>query len=431
MSLVAHKNRAHSRFGASSAHRWMACPGSVAATADIEDKPTAAALEGTQAHELLEGWLLSEPGDLDFIALWRAATGEMCEAVQVAVDYVEDLLEEYPDAILQVEKRFEIPVAVAPGEVFGTNDVCIFVPSLRLLYVIDFKYGAGIFVDVRGNKQLRFYALGALAAFKSDPATAAWEFDTVALVIIQPRIEWAEPIREEWIPVTDVLAFANDIGAAIIAAKQPDAPLVPGPAQCQWCAIRVSCPAREGLALAAVGEHFGDIREVAARPEALLVVKEITADRLSELLAAKAAIVAWLNEVEKEAVARLRAGEKVPGHKLVEATGRRRWEGDEGEIAGILATIGNRPAQDFCVLKLRGLGEVETLLKEATGGGLSKSEAAAAKKAALEQMALLTTKRSSGNLVLAAESDPRPAAHNAGSAFGEVVQIPHVMNDGE
>ena len=118
-------------------------------------------------------------------------------------------------------------------------------------------------MDVRGNKQLRFYGLGALATQQH------LEIDSVCLVIIQPRVEWREPVQEEWLPVEDLLAFGPEIGEAIARCKAPDAPLVPGEAQCHFCAAAVTCPAREAHALAAVDETFSSVEQL--RPDAMPV----------------------------------------------------------------------------------------------------------------------------------------------------------------
>ena len=44
----------HAKLSASGAHRWMACPGSVAAEDGLPDKSSSFAEEGTIAHDVME-----------------------------------------------------------------------------------------------------------------------------------------------------------------------------------------------------------------------------------------------------------------------------------------------------------------------------------------------------------------------------------------
>src|SRR5690606_26092408 len=49
-----HADRAHAELGASSAHRWMKCAGSIALSRGIPNVDSEYAREGTAAHELAE-----------------------------------------------------------------------------------------------------------------------------------------------------------------------------------------------------------------------------------------------------------------------------------------------------------------------------------------------------------------------------------------
>ena len=51
---MGHEERTHALFGASSAHRWLSCPGSLLLEKDFPDTKSEAAAEGTLAHELAE-----------------------------------------------------------------------------------------------------------------------------------------------------------------------------------------------------------------------------------------------------------------------------------------------------------------------------------------------------------------------------------------
>ena len=82
-------NIAHAKLGASNAHRWMACPGSVAAEDGLPDQSSPFALEGTEAHDLGEK-ALGDYGVLD-----TYPNSEMAEFVRVYVDYVKQWVDYY------------------------------------------------------------------------------------------------------------------------------------------------------------------------------------------------------------------------------------------------------------------------------------------------------------------------------------------------
>lgn len=76
----------HSKVGASSAKRWMACPGSVRLSEGIESKSSKFSIEGTQAHALAEQWLTAGECPVN-------ADQEMAENVRVYVDWVSAQME--------------------------------------------------------------------------------------------------------------------------------------------------------------------------------------------------------------------------------------------------------------------------------------------------------------------------------------------------
>mgnify|MGYP000296993732 FL=1 len=58
---------AHAKLGASNAHRWLHCPGSVKAEEGFKDKGSVFAAEGTAAHELSELALMHDREPQDWI----------------------------------------------------------------------------------------------------------------------------------------------------------------------------------------------------------------------------------------------------------------------------------------------------------------------------------------------------------------------------
>ena len=421
--MVDHSVRLHSKYSASAASRWFACPGSVRLSEGVPETTSSYALEGTKAHELLEQRLRADlaldHSDKRLAAdAWVAAGRDTQAAVEIALDYVGDILARYTDAVVLLENRFTIPSEAAPGEVFGTNDICIYIPSLRLLYVIDYKHGAGVAVEVRGNKQLRFYGVGAVFA-----SHLGWAVENVVLVIVQPRALHAEgPIREERISVSDLIDFSADIDDRLRATQEPDAPLVPGEEQCRFCPAKIQCPARERMALAAVGDSFSDVRQIttATVPDPAT----LSVDRIGHILGAKKLIIDWLEAVETHAITLASSGVHIPGRKLVAPYGRRSWNADTAAIAEELALLTATEPKDWFEMSLLGITAAETKLKAAAKAlpGSTKTTV----KDAVDKMAFLTTKKSSDKLTLVSEDDPRPPATTAVQAFDGVVPLAYI-----
>lgn len=354
-------DKAHASLGASKAHRWMVCHGSLKMEAPYPDTSSSYADEGTAAHELME-WCLTSGQDAASYAgriITVEKSGrkfevdeEMVENVQQYVDYVRDVMAQDPDAVLMVETTVDFgrylfdpgtkwPVKDENGEIvgwtdpeaYGTADTIVILPNLRKIVDIDLKYGKGERVDAERNPQLMLYGLGAL-----EVASLAGDFDTVELVIHQPRIE--NGVSSWEVSVEDLEQFALE---ARIAARHAvhqlndGAPpkLVPGPKQCRFCKAKASCPAYVGettsvATTAASVEDFEDLTvekvEAGLANTASLTLAQMM-DKIEMLEALPKAIRA---EVER----RLTAGEEVPGYKLVEGKrGNRAWvNADEAEL---------------------------------------------------------------------------------------------------
>ena len=426
-----HRLRAHARFNASGASRWMACPGSVRLCDGLPETKSSYALEGTQAHELLETMLLNlKIGAPGVLGAKRAAAPQdmMIDAVQIAFEYVSDLLDANPGCELAIEKKFELPSQAAPGEVYGTSDVVIYSPTLRKLWVLDYKHGSGVPVDIIGSKQLRFYALGALVETNRP-------VDKIEITIMQPRaFHPAGPIRSEVFDVAELVEFFGEIETAITLAQEDNAVLVSGDEQCRWCPAKTFCPAREKQALALVRQDFHDVRQVTA--ESLPVVNELSPDRIGHILTFKDLVEDWLDAVEKRGIELAKTGVFIPGRKLVEPVGRRTYN-DASTAARKLADTVNDVINEFAAAGTPYTPALEAdFLSTPEAVGVTEMDAKLKKllrpfgKKAVEEgekrAAFLTTKKSSGNLTLVA--DFRPATRRQPGT--ERVRRRHRSSDG-
>lgn len=423
----------HATYSGSMIHRLLAgCHGSVRLAKTVPPAPaTQWQKEGTEAHAELERRLSdrnSQPGNNP--------------GVELAVDYVAQLLVEMQDGQVWAEHRVVFPQKhVLPRECSGTLDVMVADPHRGRVWIIDYKHGAGEFVSAEENAQLMFYAWAALCGkfgWWNQDLNFSWIKD-ITLVIIQPN-SWqdAEPIREYKTTPLELFDFARAVERAIEQAERLHAPLLPGD-HCKFCPAAPVCTAREREALAVMtGAEAGTIREW--QPADLPKPQDLDTARLGQVVVKAGAIRAWLKSVEDYAEARAVAGDlDVPGCKVVEAPARRRWLAEEVVVPGLIEIVvgddaygpdGDQAVADvmdaFRPPTLIGITAAEKLVVEAATRGI---EGAAEKRAAIakakEAFSALTVKESSGALSLVPLSDPRPPVNRAAKHFGgvKVVEI--------
>lgn len=356
-------------------YRWSHCQGSVRLSEGVPSVSSSYADEGTKAHALAAALLEYDrplPNDLD---------DEARDAIQTYVNAVrQDQREsDHEDDDILVEHRFSL-AAIHEG-CFGTADCVVYHAEQKLLRVYDYKHGAGVPVEVAGNPQLRFYALGALLSSKL-PA------EEVESVIVQPRCYHPDgPVRRERIGAMELVEFAADLKQYAVATEDPSAPLVPGE-WCRWCPAAAICPAKATQAVEAAKMEFAP--NLSYDP-----------DKLSTTLGLLPQIEAWVKSVREFAYAEAEAGRCPPGWKLVDKRATRKWQ-DEAAAANFLMAEFDLEASELYEMGLRSPAQIEKLFPRG-------------KRDVLD---VLTFKVSSGR-TLAPISDPRPEARSdAASDFG-------------
>lgn len=376
-----HSQRAHSLLGASSAHRWMVCPGSVAKNAAIEDETSQYAAWGTVAHEVAELCLKgNEPPEVYFdrtftVDKYRITVDEeMVETVQVYVDYVR---ENSFGKELHVEEKFSLEL-IYEG-MFGTNDAAIYDSKALTLEIIDLKGGAGKAVEVEDNPQLKYYALGAMLNYQHRGV------QTVKLTIVQPRAGHRDGAIRSWETTPmELMMWADELRDLAKRTEDPDAPLVAGD-HCKFCAYAGQCPAFKEDAIKSAMLDF------AAHPA------EMDDTQLTAILREAGKIEDWVRAVKKYAFERLVQGKTVPGYKLVAKRAKRKWAAPEFEIVSVVEEIvGPVDESQLYVRELKSPAQLEKLLP----------------KGERERLSDFVEKKSSG-VTLVHESDKRPAVDPA------------------
>ncbi len=243
----------HSKIGASSCHRFWECAGSIAlgdkAKREGAVKETSRfAMEGTAAHLLAEQ-CFKQNVDADCFVGCRfdvedevfTVTQAMADAVQVYLDVIRELRNRYTSATFGFEEKFHL--SDLDEEAYGTNDAYIFVPEEKLLIVIDYKHGKGLVVEVEGNKQLLYYALGALQEHGYNHLKE--DVKTIRLMIVQPRAKHKDGgVREAEYSIDYLMDFRAQLLHKILATKEPILELTAGK-HCKFCPAILLCPIAE------------------------------------------------------------------------------------------------------------------------------------------------------------------------------------------
>ena len=340
----------HAKLNASSAARWMACPGSIrlidSLPPDQRDKGSVYARQGTAAHELGERCLhhdlepdhwegdVIEVEDDEFFV-----DRDMIDAVQVYLDEVDGRKRGFEDYTCWYEQR------VAPfadrDDMFGTADCVIYEPFSTLV-VIDYKHGKGVPVEVERNAQAMYYGLGAIQTHDLH------DVEEVELVIVQPRAPHTDGAVRTWGLATDELLDwgEGELRPAAERTADPDAPLAAGP-HCRFCPAQAICPEipKRAVELARVDfEDLGDAKPVL--PDENDPVQVSRALDLADIMGP------WIKAVKALGHEIAMRGTDVPGWKLVRGrSGDRTWT-DEDDVRKKLQNKRGIRREDFLETKL-------------------------------------------------------------------------------
>ena len=385
----------HSYIGASSAARWLACPGSVRLYKELtQRRATIYAATGTVAHELCEKCLLENTEPVDYLGrvfeqdgFQVEVAGQMVTSVTMYVGQIRLDLAKFGGELV-VEQPFDLSW-VYPG-MYGRNDASIIPTELfGTLRTYDYKNGRSN-VDAKENPQLMYYALGALGEHN------VRFVDTVEVAIIQPNASDGGDWLDKWdIKAHDLYAWAMDVlrpGAA--KTELPDAPLCEGE-HCHFCEAAAHCPLKQSKVM----EMLSIPVDTPVAQITLPAVQSIGADRIGLLSAFfnGPEFDAWRKSLAAEEMAMLSRGVRVPGRKLIEKTvkGNRRWVSEDAVIAALKDILGD----ELFTQDVIGPAPVERLL---TARGYDKAQRA-------ELISPLVTRDENVKVYVTSDSDSTPA----------------------
>jgi hypothetical protein len=275
---------------------------------------------------------------------------EMKEHVNAYVALIEERMQRRPMSQLLLEQRMDSGIE----KCWGTSDTVIVSPTH--VEIIDFKYGAGVYVDAYENSQLRIYGLGALDTF----ADMLGETDLIVMTVHQPRMD---NVSSEEMHPDDLRAWREGVAApaAAEALHNENARFGPSEKACRWCPAAGICRARVEKAVQA---DFGDVfaeEDPQPTPPELLTPEEV-----GKALKRVGSIKAWCAALEASALEMAYGqGQAIPGWKVVRSGGQRSIQ-DHAAAIQLLIDKGWSAEQVAAPLKAKGIGELEKLLGKPT-----------------------------------------------------------------
>ena len=381
--------------GGSVAPRFMECPGSVALCDGFQSYPTEETARGTVAHAVLhdvvKDWCHGDTYSVyQHFGEVREADGhsfrvdnDMLDAVAVAAHrFTQVVHKALQRKIAGVRYGSELSFHCKQLHPFYWGACDLWMQAGKLLYVADYKHGAGVLVEPKDNWQLLYYAVGLVETL------SLWDVvKTIRLEIIQPRYPHDDgPVRSWTLSMAQVATAHRRLTRRMHGITKRAVTDLNAGKWCQFCPAAQNnvCPEIEKMQQRAAAIDFDD-------HDAPQV------DKLAEGLDLADVLKPWCSKVHQSAYTAAKHGRIPKGWKLVQKGVRLRWS-DERKAAEVLGGIGYIDREDlFKPETLR----TPTTVRQALVAVLGVEEADAI-------MASISEKSSSGT-VLVREDDKREA----------------------
>lgn len=408
----------HSDVGASKCERISECPGSVAAEALVPKKPASSyAEEGTAAHayaasvlndELKLGADVTHVIEGDVILRGKFSfevTPEMDSFVRLYTEYVKRRSEERNTKI-RIEQEVRIPSK--RGQLFGTADSIIISPTI--LEVVDFKYGAGIKVYAKDNKQGLYYLT---AAYRGLSDAHRSLIRTFKFTVIQPRCFTGNVIESAEYSLEEIEAFEQKLLALeelVFELSNADRETVEATFKagdwCKFCRVNPGCPAlRKEVQIQAKADFADFPAEVQKFPDPYT----LTPEQRAIILAWRKPVVDYFESVFKYSEAKALSGkpeDQTPGYKVVMGYGDRAYTDEIALLDEFAAELESREEIAYSEPKLLSPSQLEQKLYEVLKEEAKETKTKITKKSIKERIDKFTTKPERG-LAFVPESDAR------------------------
>lgn len=377
----------HALLSASSAARWMNCPGSVRLCENMPETTSDYAEAGRLAHAIGELKLRKKyttpmgprkfKTALEKLQADPAYDPEMEHTTNAYVEYIEELATGYPSAPhIALEKTVDFSDFVPEG--FGTAD-CIII-SDGTMDVIDYKHGKGVPVAAEDNPQMKLYGLGALMQYH-----LFYKVNTLRLHIFQPRI--SEPQCWE-ISRDDLINWAVQVLRPVAKEAFDGSETFCAGEWCRFCKAKARCRIQ--------ADTYTALEDFGYKDPHLLSNEE-----LGQILVVGGRLKKWVADLEEYCLTAVLAGETIPGWKAVAGRAIRAFDDPDAAFADLIAG-----------------GIEEALLYERKPLTLAQAEKVVG-KTKFEELVGSHIVTPTGKPALAPESDKRPAFNTVAEDFGK------------
>lgn len=317
---------------------------------DPTRESTSFSAEGTVMHEVRASCLYLDLDPQNFVGQKFSADGfsfvideDMADRLVEGIDWIRE-----NTSSPFVERRVNLSDWL-PGQ-YGFCDT--YWLHRDTLFVSDFKNGVGEPVAAVGNRQLRFYALGAWFELGCP------KIKKVVLNIDQPR---AGGMKFWDITFAELMEFGEEAKRVYKRIEAGQVEFAPTTKGCRWCPVRKTkrgCAAFNQWNLWMLGNSLLDVSE--GDPKFADPMQIPRAMRYY-IVKNAAGIRAWLAKLHDESLNAAIAGDPDPGSKAIEGSGGNRFFTDEQAAERIITKCLGDDA--YKPKKIIGFTEIDRLMK--------------------------------------------------------------------